>query len=338
MFYELTRRVLFKLGPETAHHIALEFLKDLHRVGLARLLGGHVPEYPREVMGLTFPNPVGLAAGMDKDGDYVDALGDLGFGFLELGTITPRAQPGNPKPRLFRLPMAQALINRMGFNNKGVDYLVERLKGSKFRGIIGINIGKNLDTPVERAIEDYLICLRKVYPYAGYIAINISSPNTPGLRSLQHGEALDRLTAGLKAEQARLAHTYGKYVPLAVKIAPDLSPAEISAIADHVRRSTIDGVIVANTTLSREGVEGLPHADETGGLSGRPLLTPSNRVLKQFHAALGNEVPLIGVGGIMSAADAMAKIEAGATLLQIYTGFVYRGSALIGEIVSAFKP
>jgi dihydroorotate dehydrogenase len=338
MLYDLTRPILFKLDPETAHRVALESLKGLHRLGFARLLGDRVPDRPRQVMGLTFPNPVGLAAGMDKNGDYLAALGSLGFGFIELGTVTPRPQPGNPKPRLFRLPAAQALINRMGFNNRGVDHLVDRVRSTPFRGVLGINIGKNLATPVEQAVEDYLICLRKVYAHAGYVAVNISSPNTPGLRELQYGKALSHLMAALKAEQTRLADTYASYVPLTIKLAPDLSEVEIAAIAESVRRHRIDGVIATNTTLVREGVEGRLHAAEAGGLSGKPLLVRANRVLRQLHVALGGEVPLIGVGGILSAADALTKREAGASLVQIYTGFVYRGPALIKEIVDALSP
>lgn len=335
MFYELVRPVLFRFDPETAHHIAFAALNAAHRLGLAPLLSRRVPQSPHRVMGLEFPNPVGLAAGLDKNGDYIDALASLGFGFVEVGTVTPRPQPGNPAPRLFRLPQARALINRMGFNNKGIDYLLERVRRARFRGVLGINIGKNFDTPLERAVDDYLIGLRKAYPYAGYIVVNISSPNTPGLRTLQYGEALEQLLSALRAEQLRLKQKHGKYVPVAVKVAPDLDSEEIRTIADAVRTCGMDAVIATNTTLSREGVEGLPHAAEAGGLSGAPLLVRSTEVLRQLRQHLGKDMPIIAAGGIMSGADARTKIEAGADLVQIYTGFIYRGPALIREIAAA---
>lgn len=283
-------------------------------------------------MGLTFPNAVGLAAGLDKNGTCIDPLAALGFGFIEIGTVTPRPQPGNPKPRLFRLPAAQAIINRFGFNNDGVDALVENVKKAKYRGILGINIGKNFDTPIENATDDYLICLRKVYAYASYVAVNISSPNTKNLRQLQDAEALNNLLAALKREQAALAKTYGKYVPIALKIAPDLKPEQISEIADLLLKHRMDAVIATNTTLSREGVEGLPNAQETGGLSGAPVRDKSTEVIRQLSTILQNEIPIIGVGGVLSGADAREKIAAGASLVQLYSGLVYQGPELVGEV------
>ncbi len=337
MLYELVRPLLFQLNPETAHRVAFTALNTAYHLGLTPLLSGQVPQSPRRVMGLEFPNPVGLAAGLDKNGDYIDALANLGFGFIEVGTVTPQPQPGNPAPRLFRLPQAKALINRMGFNNKGIDYLLKRVRRAQFRGVLGINIGKNFDTPLERAVDDYLIGLRKAYPHAGYIVVNISSPNTPGLRTLQYGEALEQLLGALRAEQLRLKQEHGKYVPVAVKVAPDLDPEEIRTIADAVRTCEIDAVIATNTTVSRAGVEGLPHAAEAGGLSGAPLLARSTEVLRQLRQYVGKDMPLIAAGGIMSGADARMKIEAGADLVQIYTGFIYRGPALIREIATALQ-
>jgi dihydroorotate dehydrogenase len=335
MLYAMSRALLFRLDPETAHTVTLSGLSLMHRAHLARLLAGGSVEAPRTVMGLTFPNAVGLAAGMDKNGDHLDALGALGFGFVEVGTVTPRPQPGNPAPRLFRLPRAQAIINRMGFNNKGVDYLLRRVRMARYRGVIGINLGKNRDTPLERAADDYLVGLRKVYAHAGYVAVNISSPNTPGLRDLQGGEALDALLRALKAEQRRLADEHGRYVPLAVKVAPDLSGDDIRTMADAFRRHAIDAVIATNTTSSRAGVEDLPHAQEQGGLSGAPLRDRAQEVLAAFHAALGGEIPLMGVGGILSGEDAAARMQAGADLVQVYTGLIYRGPALVREVAEA---
>jgi dihydroorotate dehydrogenase len=283
-------------------------------------------------MGLTFPNPVGLAAGLDKNGDYIDALAALGFGFIEIGTVTPRPQPGNPKPRLFRIPEASAIINRMGFNNLGVDHLVRNVQGMRYRGILGINIGKNFDTPIERATDDYLSCLTKVYPHASYVTVNISSPNTKNLRQLQQSDELGQLLGALKAEQTRLADLHGKYVPLALKIAPDLDTEQVIAIADLLRAHRIDAVIATNTTLSRQGVENLPHGAEAGGLSGAPVRLQSTTVVKQLSIALQGELPIIGVGGILSGLDAQEKIKAGASLVQIYSGLIYRGPELITEI------
>jgi dihydroorotate dehydrogenase len=333
VIYPLLRPLLFSLDPETAHHATLDALKTAHSLGL--LCAKHPAANPCTVMGLTFPNPVGLAAGMDKNGTCIAALAALGFGFIEIGTVTPRPQPGNPKPRLFRLPKAQAIINRMGFNNLGVDALVENVKRAKYKGILGINIGKNFDTPIEKAADDYLICLRKVYIHASYVAINISSPNTKNLRQLQGGDELDALLEQLKAEQEHLAELHGKYVPLAVKIAPDLNQEQIQQIAALLIRHRIDGVIATNTTLSREGVENLPHGNEAGGLSGTPVREKSTAVIRELAAALNGTLPIIGVGGILSGADAVEKIQAGAALVQIYSGMIYRGPNLVGEAIKA---
>ncbi len=333
--YPLLRPLLFSLDPETAHHATLDALKTAHNLGL--LCAKHPAANPRTVMGLTFPNPVGLAAGMDKNGTYINALAALGFGFIEVGTVTPRPQPGNPKPRLFRLPKAQAIINRMGFNNLGVDALVENVKRAKYRGILGINIGKNFDTPIEKAADDYLIGLRKVYTHASYVAINISSPNTKNLRQLQGGDELDALLEQLKAEQEHLAELHGKYVPLAVKIAPDLDKEQIQQIAALLIRHRIDSVIATNTTLSREGVENLPHGNKAGGLSGAPVREKSTAVIRELAAALNGTLPIIGVGGILSGADAVEKIQAGAALVQIYSGLIYRGPDLVGEVITALS-
>ena len=283
-------------------------------------------------MGITFPNAVGLAAGLDKNGTYIDPLAALGFGFIEVGTVTPRPQPGNPKPRLFRVPEAQGIINRFGFNNDGVDALVENVKKAQYRGILGINIGKNFDTPIENAINDYLICLRKVYAHASYITVNISSPNTKNLRQLQDAAALNSLLETLKREQATLAEAGGKYVPIALKIAPDLTPEQVAEIADSLLKHRMDAVIATNTTLSREGVENLPNGQETGGLSGAPVREKSTTVIHQLSQILKNEIPIIGVGGIVSGADAGEKMVAGASLVQLYSGLIYGGPKLVGEV------
>ncbi len=333
----LLRPLLFSLDPETAHHAALKSLQAAHLLGLTSLFAKRPANDPRTVMGLTFPNPVGLAAGLDKNGEYIDALAALGFGFIEVGTVTPRPQPGNPRPRLFRLHEANAIINRMGFNNHGVDALVENVKRAKYRGILGINIGKNADTPIERAADDYLVSLRKVYTHASYVAINISSPNTRNLRQLQGGDELDALLAQLKAEQGKLAELHGKYVPLAVKIAPDLGKEQILQIAALLMRHRIDGVIATNTTLSREGVEHLPQHKEAGGLSGAPVRDKSTAVIRELVAAFNGALPIIGVGGILSGADAVEKIHAGAALVQIYSGLIYRGTRLIAECTGAIR-
>lgn len=336
MFYKVARQILFSLPTETSHHLSLSAIDWGYRLGITRCLLPR-PEVPVKLFGLTFRNPVGLAAGLDKNGDYIDALGALGFGFIEVGTVTPRPQPGNPKPRLFRLPQQRAIINRMGFNNKGVDHLVARVKRARYDGVLGINIGKNFDTPVENALGDYLVCLEKVYPHADYVVINISSPNTQGLRSLQYGESLDGLLGGMKQAQQRLAQQHAKSVPLLVKIAPDLEPEEITQIAEQFKKHQIDGVIATNTTLSRVGVEHLPHGDEQGGLSGAPVFEKSTEVLRQLCDALGGAMPVIGVGGILEAEHALAKQQAGAALVQIYSGFIYQGPRLIADCVNAWQ-
>jgi dihydroorotate dehydrogenase len=335
--YSLIRPALFALDAETAHHLTLWSLRVLNSLGLTSLLASSTSNDPRKVMGLTFPNPVGLAAGLDKNGACINGFAALGFGFIEIGTVTPLSQTGNPGPRLFRLPQAGAIINRMGFNNEGVDRLIANVKRSRYRGILGINIGKNAFTPIARASEDYLICLRKVYEHASYVAVNISSPNTANLRQLQGGDELDALLSQLKAEQQKLAQQYGKYVPLAVKIAPDLDPEQIKQIAAQLIKHRIDGVIATNTTLSRKGVENLAHGAEPGGLSGAPLRDRSTAVIRQLAAELQGALPIIGVGGILSGADAAEKINAGAALVQIYSGLIYRGPALVAECAEAIR-
>ena len=335
--YSIVRPILFLLPAETSHDLGLKALRLLHSIGLVALLKPSIPAVPTRVFGLEFSNPVGLAAGLDKNADYLDALGALGFGFVEVGTVTPRPQDGNPKPRMFRLAREHAIINRMGFNNKGVDHMVEQLKTRQYRGIVGVNIGKNLTTKVENAVDDYLLCLRKVYAHADYIAVNLSSPNTPGLRSLQFGEQLEALLKTLQAERQLLSAQQQRLVPLLLKIAPDLTPAEVAGSADTVRKAGIDGVIATNTTLSRVGVEQSPHRDEAGGLSGAPLTQGSTAVLMQLAKALDGSMAVIGVGGIMQGADAVAKRQAGAALVQIYSGFIYRGPALIAESARALQ-
>jgi dihydroorotate dehydrogenase len=333
--YALAKPLLFRLDPETAHNLTMVGLRHAHALGLLKAFLPSVPALPRRVMGLDFPNPVGLAAGLDKNGEAIDALGDFGFGFLEIGAVTPRPQPGNPRPRLFRLPAAQAIINRMGFNNLGVDHLLGNLERTGYKGILGVNLGKNFDTPIERAADDYLILLDKLYGKVSFVTVNISSPNTKNLRALQGGDELDALLAAIKARQTALAERHGKYMPVAVKIAPDLEAAQIDAMAALFRKHRVDAVIATNTTLAREGVEHLPHGNETGGLSGLPLREKSTRVLAALHAALAGEVPLIGAGGILSGADAKEKVAAGADLVQFYTGLIYRGPALVRECVQA---
>lgn len=332
--YKLLRDALFLLPAETSHHLALDSLKLLGKTGLLgkpSALSGK----PVRVMGIDFPNPVGLAAGLDKNGEYIDSLAALGFGFIEIGTVTPRPQPGNPKPRLFRLPEARGIINRMGFNNHGIDYLLENVHHARYQGVLGINIGKNFDTPVEKAVDDYLIGLRKAYTHAHYITVNISSPNTPGLRKLQYGDDLKNLLHTLREEQAKLAQQYGRYVPVAIKVAPDLNEAEIRDMALVFSSVQIDALIATNTTLDKSSVEGLQHAQEQGGLSGGPLTQHSTEVIRQFRADMDSAIPIIGVGGILSGADAKAKLEVGASLVQVYSGFIYRGPELIRECVEA---
>jgi dihydroorotate dehydrogenase len=340
MIYALLRRALFLLNAEKAHNLGLTGLSFLHACGLTGLLAKTRVADPVTVMGLVFPNRVGLAAGLDKNGTHIDALATLGFGHIEVGAVTPRPQPGNPLPRLFRLPEAEAIINRMGFNNLGVAALVANIKRSGFArqgGVIGVNIGKNADTSLEKAAEDYLFCLEKVHAVASYVTLNISSPNTWNLRELQKDAALDDLLRQLKAAQTRLADQHGRYVPLALKIAPDIEEATIAGIADAVRRHRMDAVIVANTTVARAGVETLRHGNEAGGLSGAPVFRPSTTVLGKLAHALQNETPLIGVGGILKGEDARAKMAAGASLVQLFTGVIYRGPELVHEVAAAVR-
>lgn len=335
MSYAFLRSLLFQMSPELAHNVSLDMLSAAERLHLLDKFIRKPVGKPVEVMGITFPNAVGLAAGLDKNAEHIDALAALGFGFIEVGTVTPKAQPGNPKPRLFRVVEKEAIINRMGFNNEGVDYLLDQVKASRYRGPLGINVGKNLTTSVENATEDYLIGIRKVYSSATYITVNISSPNTPGLRSLQFGESLNQLLDAIKQEQTVLRSEHGKYVPIAVKIAPDMSEEEIQMVAKALLAHDIDGVIATNTTLARDKVEGYSHAHEAGGLSGRPLRESSTEVIRLLKSEVGDRMPIIGVGGIYDAESAVEKIQAGASLVQIYTGFIYRGPALIKETVEA---
>lgn len=334
MFYPIVRPALFKLDPERAHELTFQQLRFMNGTPLELFYRQNLPSRPVSCMGLTFKNALGLAAGLDKNAECIDAFAAMGFGFVEVGTVTPRAQAGNDKPRMFRLVDAGGIINRMGFNNLGVDHLVENVKKARFNGVLGINIGKNKDTPVEQGKEDYLICMEKVYAHAGYIAINISSPNTPGLRSLQYGEALDDLLSSIKQKQKELEKRHLKYVPLAVKIAPDLSEEELIQVADSLIRHQIDGVIASNTTLDRSLVSGLKHAEEAGGLSGRPVQSRSTAVIQRLSQELQGRLPIIGVGGIDSLTAAREKIAAGATLVQIYSGFIYQGPGLIKDIVT----
>ena len=331
MIYRLARPFLFSLDEENAHQLALR------GAALAGIFSPPVPRSPVRAMGIEFPNPIGLAAGLDKDAEHIDSLAALGFGFIEVGTVTPRAQPGNPRPRLFRIPEREAIINRFGFNNVGVDAFLRNVQRARWRGVLGINIGKNADTPAERAIDDYELGLKQVYPHAAYVTINISSPNTQGLRTLQEGQHLDALLKRLTALREPLAERYGRRVPLVVTVAPDLAVAEIQAIADAVRRYGIDGLIATNTSVARTGVEGLLHANEAGGLSGAPIREMATRVLREFATALKGEVTLIGAGGVMSGADAAEKFRAGASLVQLYTGLIYRGPDLVSECASAFR-
>lgn len=326
---------MFRLDAETSHELALSSMNLAASLGLPRLMGAGQQSLPTRVMGIKFPNPVGLAAGLDKNGTAVDGLAAMGFGFVEVGTVTPRPQPGNPKPRLFRIPEHSAIVNRMGFNNDGVDQLLKNLSRSRYNGVLGINIGKNKDTPNDKAHEDYLLCMRKVYPHASYITVNVSSPNTPGLRTLQFGDSLNSLLDALKTEQARQARLHGRYVPIAVKIAPDMDDEELAMVASAFKTYEIDGVIATNTTLSREGVEDSPIADEAGGLSGAPVRNRSTTVIRKLSEYLEGALPIIGVGGITEGFDAAEKIEAGASLVQIYTGFIYRGPELVKDSVNA---
>ena len=333
--YTLARQLLFKLSPETSHDLSLDLIGAGGRLGLNGLLCKAPVSLPVRVMGLDFPNPVGLAAGLDKNGDAIDGFAQLGFGFVEIGTVTPRPQPGNPKPRMFRLPEAEAIINRMGFNNHGVDHLLARVQAAKYKGVLGINIGKNFDTPVENAVDDYLLCLDKVYQHASYVTVNVSSPNTPGLRSLQFGDSLKQLLEALRKRQEDLAAQYGKRVPLAIKIAPDMSDEETIEVANALVEAGMDAVIATNTTLGREGVHGLECADEAGGLSGAPVREKSTHIVQVLASELKGRLPIIAVGGITEGKHAAEKIAAGASLVQIYSGFIYKGPALIREAVDA---
>ena len=333
MLIDIAQKCLQLIGPESAHHFTLHGLKNTANTPVDWFYRQSLPNKPVSVMGITFPNPVGLAAGLDKDGEAIDAFHSMGFGHIEVGTVTPRPQPGNPKPRLFRIREKNAIINRMGFNNLGVNNLVANLKAKESTAIVGVNIGKNRDTALENGISDYILCMRKVYKYANYITVNISSPNTPGLRSLQYGTLLDELLDSLKQVQNELTDQTKKYVPLALKIAPDLDKTEIISIAKAITRNNFDGVIATNTTLKRNDVEGLNYSDESGGLSGEPLFTSANQVLDCLRQSLNPSVPIIAVGGIMSATDAEKKFAIGADLVQIYTGFVYKGPRLIKDIV-----
>jgi len=331
--YGIVRKVLFMFNPETSHELSLKGLNYVHRFKLISFLFGKTKLKPVTVMGISFPNRVGLAAGLDKDGEYFQALSECGFGFVEIGTVTPLPQEGNDKPRLFRLTAAQAIINRMGFNNKGVDNLLLNVKRSEFKGVLGINIGKNKNTSEENAVDDYLICLQKVYAHADYITINISSPNTPGLRDLQFGDSLNNLLRDLKFKQRELTQQQDRYVPIVVKVAPDMDDSAIESLAKTFIEFAIDGVIVSNTTVSREGVEGLPDAEQQGGLSGLPLKDRADHSLQVMAAHLDKKIPIIAVGGISSADDAQKKIQLGASLVQIYTGFIYQGPALVHDCV-----
>ncbi|STZ77030.1 quinone-dependent dihydroorotate dehydrogenase [Bergeriella denitrificans] len=333
--YSLARNFLFKLDAEKAHHLTLDSLKTVHRLGLIPITDHRTR--PTKLMGLNLPNPVGLAAGLDKNGAYIDALGALGFGFIEIGTVTPKAQPGNPQPRLFRVPEHSGIINRMGFNNDGIDAMIKNIEASSYQGILGINIGKNAVTPIEQAVDDYLVCLEKSYAYAGYITVNISSPNTKNLRALQGGDELSALLEALKNKQAQLAAAHGKYVPLAVKIAPDLDEAQIADIAHVVKSVEMDGIIATNTTIDKSSLGSHPLAGEQGGLSGLPGRDKSNQVLKLLAEHLDGALPVIGVGGIMEGRDAAEKIRLGASAVQVYSGLVYRGPALIKECLQALR-
>lgn len=338
--YALSRSVLFNLDPEVAHELTMGALARFQNTPLACVWGNQRVQDPVTLAGVTFPNRVGMAAGLDKNGRCIDGLGAMGFGFVEVGTVTPKPQPGNPKPRMFRLPEANALINRLGFNNEGLDSFLANVKRAKFRqngGILGLNIGKNAVTPIENAVDDYLICLEGVFPHADYVTVNISSPNTKNLRALQSDEALDALLGQLQERRQTLIQRHGRTVPMFVKIAPDLDETQVGVIAATLQKNGIDGVIATNTTISRDAVKGMQHAEEAGGLSGAPVLEASNQVIRQLRAALGPRFPIIGVGGVMSAADARSKRDAGADLVQIYTGLIYQGPGLVKDCAQALK-
>ncbi|MFY8273398.1 quinone-dependent dihydroorotate dehydrogenase [Pseudoalteromonas sp. SSDWG2] len=335
MFYDLARRFMFTKDAEWAHDFALNNLRRFANTPLSLAWSQSVQDKPVEFLGLEFKNPVGLAAGLDKNAECIDAFAQMGFGFIEVGTVTPRPQAGNDKPRIFRLPQQHAVINRMGFNNKGVDNLVANVKASNYRGILGINIGKNKDTPNEQGKDDYIHCMRKVFEHASYITVNISSPNTPGLRDLQYGEALDDLLSSLKNEQLDLIAKHNKQVPMLVKVAPDLDEVQVEQVTQSLMNNKIDGVIATNTTLDRSAVQGLQYADEAGGLSGRPVRAKSTDVIKEIKRISQGNLPIIGVGGIDSAEAATEKFNAGADLVQVYTGFIYEGPALVKRILNA---
>ncbi|OED43886.1 dihydroorotate dehydrogenase (quinone) [Chromatiales bacterium (ex Bugula neritina AB1)] len=335
--YSIAQKLLFCLPPESSHNVALKAIEHLPDSALRQFQVKHLIDTPRHVMGLHFPNAVGLAAGLDKNADFFNSLAQFGFGFIEVGSVTPKAQPGNDKPRLFRLTGHQAIINRMGFNNKGLQHLIDQVKNRRFNGVLGINIGKNLTTPIAQADQDYAAGLAGAYPYADYITVNISSPNTPGLRNLQLGEQLQQLLASIKNCQRDLAQEHGRLVPVAVKIAPDMSSDDISTFCDAARKFNIDGVIAGNTTSSRNGVEKSQHHSEAGGLSGRPLTEKARQTISHLAQRLQGEIPIIGCGGISSGEDAVAHLKAGADLIQIYTGFIYRGPELINEARHAIK-
>jgi dihydroorotate dehydrogenase len=338
--YALTRPFLFGLDAEHAHELTLASIARLQNTPLQCLWQQPRIDDPVTLAGLRFPNRIGLAAGLDKNGRCIDGFGAMGFGFIEVGTVTPKGQPGNPKPRIFRLPQADALINRLGFNNDGLDAFIANVRRAGFRqrgGLLGLNIGKNATTPIEDAVDDYLLGLEGVYPHADYVTVNISSPNTQNLRSLQSDAALDALLGRLQARRQQLIARQGRSVPMFVKIAPDLDEAQVGVIAATLKKNAVDGVIATNTTLSRDAVQGQAHATEVGGLSGRPVFEASNRVVGQLRAALGAGYPIIGVGGVMSGADARAKRDAGADVVQIYTGLIYRGPALVSEAARALR-
>lgn len=334
MFFELAKKFMFSRDAEWSHNFALSNLKRFANSPLSVVWKQDLPNKPVEVLGLTFPNPVGLAAGLDKNGECIDAFGQMGFGFVEIGTVTPVGQPGNPKPRIFRITEKNAIINRMGFNNHGVDNLIKNVKRANYKGILGINIGKNKDTPNEEGHLDYVNCMEKVYEFADYITVNISSPNTPGLRDLQFGDSLNVLLSAVKEKQIEMSERHNKYVPVLVKIAPDMDDVAIEQVVDTIKSNKMDGIIATNTTLSREAVKGLPHADEAGGLSGAPVRDASTKVIKKIRE-LDKEIPIIGVGGIDSAKAAKEKLDAGANLLQVYTSFIYQGPALVKDIVKS---
>lgn len=334
MFYQLAKKALFASDPETAHYLSLESLRRAHQLGVTRLLCTH-RDIPTRCMGLNFGNPVGIAPGLDKNADYFEALGALGFGFIEVGTITPKPQAGNPKPRVFRLPEAQALINRLGFNNRGVEHLVRQVSKRKYTGILGINIGKNASTPIEKAADDYLYCLQKVYPHADYVTVNISSPNTQNLRELQAEDSLNQLLSKMASQRSKLQKQHGRTVPMAVKIAPDLEQAGLEAVARAISLHDIEAVIASNTTISRPGIEGLRHATEAGGLSGAPLKALADHTLAELRTLLPASIDLIGVGGICSGQDAVDKLDRGASLIQFYTGMIYHGPALLSDCLQA---